>query len=284
MKMIKIFADSTCDLSKELTERYNIGIIPLHIVMDGKEYRDGLEITPEEIFKWADANKTTPKTSAISIEDFESIVKPEIEAGNEVIVFSISSEMSTTNNIMKLTAEDMGAADKISVIDSRNLSTGIGLLVLAAADLAAAGKSREEIVKEIDRLIPLTRASFTVDILTYLHRGGRCSAVAALAGSVLKLHPKIMVENGKMRPDKKYRGKNTKAIMEYVNDLTPELKKARKERVFITHTCREREIVEEVRAFLEGLNYFDEVLESSAGGVISSHCGPGTLGVLFIAN
>ena len=283
MKMIKIFADSTCDLSKKLTERYNIGIIPLHIVMDGKEYRDGLEITPEEIFKWADANKTTPKTSAISIEDFESIVKPEIEAGNEVIVFSISSEMSTTNNIMKLTAEDMGAADKISVIDSRNLSTGIGLLVLAAADLAAAGKSREEIVKEIDRLIPLTRASFTVDILTYLHRGGRCSAVAALAGSVLKLHPKIVVENGKMRPDKKYRGKNSKAIMEYVNDLTPELKKARKERVFITHTCREREIVEEVRAFLEGLNYFDEVLESPAGGVISSHCGPGTLGVLFIA-
>ena len=281
--MIKIYADSTCDLSKELAERYNIGIIPLHIVMDGKEYRDGSEITPDEIFKWADANKTTPKTSAISIEDFENWIKPEIEAGNEVIVFSISSEMSTTNNIMKITAEDMGAADKISVIDSRNLSTGIGLLVLAAADLAAAGKSREEIVKEIERLIPLTRASFTIDTLTYLHRGGRCSAVAALAGSVLKLHPKIVVENGKMHPDKKYRGKNTKAIMEYVNDLTPELKKARKERVFITHTCRERGIVEEVRAYLESLNYFDEVLETAAGGVISSHCGPGTLGVLFIA-
>ncbi|MBR6274919.1 MAG: DegV family protein [Lachnospiraceae bacterium] len=281
--MIKIFADSTCDLSKELVERYNIGIIPLHIVMDGKEYRDGLEITPAEIFKWADANKTTPKTSAISIEDFEAAVKPEIDAGNEVIVFSISAEMSTTNNIMKLTAEDMGAADKISVIDSRNLSTGIGLLVLAAADLVAAGKNREETVKEIERLIPLTRASFTVDILTYLHRGGRCSAVAALAGSVLKLHPKIVVENGKMRPDKKYRGKNTKAIMEYVTDLTPELKKARKERVFITHTCKEREIVEEVRTYLESLGYFDEVLESHAGGVISSHCGPGTLGVLFIA-
>ena len=281
--MIKIYADSTCDLSKELAERYNIGIIPLHIVMDGKEYRDGSEITPDEIFKWADANKTTPKTSAVSIEDFETIIKPEIEAGNEVIVFSISSEMSTTNNIMKITAEDMGAADKISVIDSRNLSTGIGLLVLAAADLAAAGKSREEIVKEIERLIPLTRASFTIDTLTYLHRGGRCSAVAALAGSVLKLHPKIVVENGKMHPDKKYRGKNTKAIMEYVNDLTPELKKARKERVFITHTCRERGIVEEVKAYLESLNYFDEVLETAAGGVISSHCGPGTLGVLFIA-
>ena len=281
--MIKIFADSTCDLSKELVERYNIGIIPLHIVMDGKEYRDGLEITPAEIFKWADANKTTPKTSAISIEDFEAAVKPEIDAGNEVIVFSISSEMSTTNNIMKLTAEDMGAADKISVIDSRNLSTGIGLLVLAAADLVAAGKSREETVKEIERLIPLTRASFTVDILTDLHRGGRCSAVAALAGSVLKLHPKIVVENGKMHPDKKYRGKNTKAIMEYVTDLTPELKKARKDRVFITHTCQGREIVEEVRAYLESLGYFDEVLESIAGGVISSHCGPGTLGVLFIA-
>lgn len=281
--MIRIFADSTCDLSEKLCEQYNIGIIPLHIVMDGKEYRDGTEISPDEIYKWADANKTTPKTSAVSIADFEEKIKPETDAGNEIIVFTISSEMSTTYNIMRMTAEDMGVVHRVSVIDSRNLSTGIGLLVLAAADMAESGRNREEIVKEIERLIPLSRASFTVDILTYLHRGGRCSAVAALAGSVLKLHPKIVVENGKMRPDKKYRGKNDRAIMDYVKDLEPELRKARKERVFITHSGCDKALVLQVRLYLESLNYFDEILETRAGGVISSHCGPGTLGVLFIA-
>ncbi len=282
--MVRVCADSTCDLSPELVERYNIKIIPLHIVLDEKEFRDGMEITPDEIYKWADANKTTPKTSAPSMADALDGYKPIIDEGDEIVAFSISSEMSTSYNILRLAAEKLEAEDKISVIDSRNLSTGIGLLVVEAAVMAAEGKSREEITKEINRLIPFSRASFTVDTLTYLYRGGRCSAVAAFAGSVLKLHPKIVVENGKMRPDKKYRGNNDKVIMEYARDLENDLLGAKKDRVFITHSGCKPETVELVRNYLKSLGYFKEIIETRAGGVVSSHCGPGTLGVLFIGN
>ena len=281
--MIKILSDSTCDLSEDLVSRYNLGIVPLRIVLDDKDFRDRTEITPDEIYAWSDANKTTPKTAACSLEDVAYAYKQALAEADEVIVFTISVSMSTTNNIFRIVAEEMGISDKVSVVDSANLSTGIGLLVCEAAEMVQAGKSRGEIVAEMEELKPLVRASFVTDTLTYLYRGGRCSAVAALAGGVLKLHPKIMVENGAMRPDKKYRGKIDKVIVEYAEDSKAELLKARKERVFITHSGCSEETIDLVRNFLNELNYFDEILVTRAGGVISSHCGWGTLGVLFIA-
>ncbi|MBO5502506.1 MAG: DegV family EDD domain-containing protein, partial [Clostridia bacterium] len=142
----------------------------------------------------------------------------------------------------------------------------------------------EEITAHVKALRPLVRASFVVDTLTYLHRGGRCSSVAALAGGMLKLHPKIVVAEGKMGVSKKYRGKMTRVLPEYVEDMKEELMNARTERVFITHSGCEQETIDQVKAILEGLNRFDEILITRAGSVISSHCGPGTLGVLFIAN
>ena len=148
--------------------------------------------------------------------------------------------------------------------------------------MAGNGATGKEIAEKMEELKPLVRASFVVDTLTYLHRGGRCSGVAALAGSALKLHPKIVVENGKMAPQKKYRGKIDRVILDYVHDLEQDLKSAKKERVFITHSGCDAVVVEAVRSYLEGLQVFDEILETRAGGVISSHCGPGTLGVLFI--
>lgn len=280
--MIRICSDSTCDLSDELVSRYDITIIPLHIVLGDKEYRDRVEISQEEIFEWADRNKSTPKTSAVSYEDASDFVRPMLDAGDEIIVFTISSSMSTTENVFRMVAEDLGVTDRMHVIDSMNLSTGIGLLVIEAAVMAQEGYSASEIVKEIERLRPKVRSSFVIDTLTYLARGGRCSSVAALTGGILKIHPKIVVRYGKMGVAKKYRGQLRAVVMDYVKDMHDELLGARRQRVFITHTSSDREMVEEVRTYLESIGYFDEILETRAGGVISSHCGPGTLGVLFI--
>ena len=281
--MVKIIADSTCDLSPELLKKYGIDIIPLHILLGNDEYKDGLTITPEEIFRWSDENKTTPKTSAPSLEDTVQILEPYVSKGREVIGFSISDSMSSSGNVMRIAAAELEAEDLVTVINSENLSTGIGLLVIEAAVLAQKGASVAEIKTHIEALRPNVRASFVVDTLTYLHRGGRCSGVAAMAGGMLRLHPKIVVEHGKMDASKKYRGKLASVITAYAKDLEPQLLTARPERVFITHSGCDRTIVDQVRTYLASLGVFEEILEARAGGVISSHCGPGTLGILFIA-
>lgn len=280
--MVKIISDSTCDLSKELLEKYDISILPLHVLLGEEEYLDGKNITPDEIFAWADENKTTPKTSAPAMTEVVDMWKPYLDAGQEIICFSIAEGMSGTGNIMRLAVAELEAEGKAFVVDSANLSTGIGLLVIEAAIMAQAGKSAAEIVAAIEELKPRVRASFVVDTLVYLHRGGRCSGLAAMAGGVLKLHPRIAVENGKMGAGKKYRGKLSHVVMEYVKDMEEDLKAAKPERVFITHSGCDREIVQEVYDYLEGLNVFGEILETRAGSVVSSHCGPGTVGVLFI--
>lgn len=212
------------------------------------------------------------------------MLRPYVEKGQEVVCFSISGEMSSSGNIMRMAAEELNGQALVRVVDSANLSTGIGHLVIEAAILARNGRSGEEIVRYVEELKPLVRASFVVDTLTFLYRGGRCSGLAAMAGSVLKLHPRILVEDGKMKPGKKYRGPLNKVVMAYVADMQEDLKHAKKDRVFITHSGCDRKLVEEVRAYLASLNHFDEIIETVAGGVISSHCGPGTLGVLFIEN
>ena len=252
--MIKIISDSTCDLSQEVLERYDIDIIPLHIVKGDEELEDGPQIDIHALYEWADKNKTTPKTSAPSIETAMNVMRPYIDEGREIICFSISSEMSTSINVIRM-----------------------------AAVMAADGKSREEIKAGIDELIPKVRASFVVDTLVYLYRGGRCNAVSALIGGALALHPMIVVKDGKMDASRKYRGKIGKVIKNYAKDLEEDLKNAIPDRVFITHSECDAKTVEEVRDYIASLGIFKEIIETRAGGVISSHCGPGTLGVLFIA-
>ena len=252
--MIKIISDSTCDLSQEVLERYDIDIIPLHIVKGDEELEDGPQIDIHALYEWADKNKTTPKTSAPSIETAMNVMRPYIDEGREIICFSISSEMSTSINVIRM-----------------------------AAVMAADGKSREEIKAGIDELIPKVRASFVVDTLVYLYRGGRCNAVSALIGGALALHPMIVVKDGKMDASRKYRGKIGKVIKNYAKDLEENLKNAIPDRVFITHSECDAKTVEEVRDYIASLGIFKEIIETRAGGVISSHCGPGTLGVLFIA-
>ena len=281
---VKIIADSTCDLSVELLKQYDISILPLHIVLGELEYKDGLEINPDEIYEWSNSKKEAPKTSAASIADTIDLYDQYLKEFDEIVCFSISGQMSTTVNVMRMAVEELDAEERIHIIDSENLSTGGGLLVIEAAIMAKNGLSGKEIVEQIDALKPFVRSSFIVDTLTFLHRGGRCSGVAALAGGALKLHPKILVENGAMKPDKKYRGKMSHTILAYVKDLEPQMMNAKADRVFITHSGCDKETIQSVYQFIEELGYFKEILITRAGGVISSHCGPGTLGVLFIEN
>ncbi len=279
--MVKILSDSTCDLSPELVKRFNISIIPLYVSCGENEYKDGVNVQPEDLFKWSDEHGQTPKTAAPSVDDVMAFFDK--DGDDEYVIFTISASMSASFNNCRLAAETAEMTDRVFVIDSANLSTGIGLQVLRAAELAAERKSGEEIVSEIGKITDKVRASFVIDTLTYLHRGGRCSGVAAFFGSALQLHPRIAVENGAMHPEKKYRGKPEKFVMDYVRDMEADLKNADSKRVFITHSTCDPQIVEEVRKYLTSLHHFEEILETNAGAVVSSHCGPGTLGVLFIA-
>ena len=271
-------ADSTCDLSQELVDRYGITIVPLSIIMGDQSYYDGEDVTPDKIFEWADANKTTPKTAAVTQERAEEVLRPLIDAGDDIIFFCISSKMSSTCNVISMVGDGY---EKLYVIDSYNLSTGIGLQVIRAAELAKAGLDAATIARNIVADRVKVRASFVIDTLTYLARGGRCSAVTALFANTLRIHPIIEVKDGSMGVAKKLRGHVEHAIMTYVKSLEDDLRNAHPARVFITHSGCDAALVDEVRDDLKSLGVFDEVLETRAGGVISSHCGPNTLGVLF---
>lgn len=280
--MIKIISDSTSDLTESLIKEHDIDILPLYVHMGDNEYRDGVDINPDEIYKWSDENKCTPKTAAVSIEDAINAIEPYKDKGADVIMFAISEDMSTTANVMRLAAQELEYEDHVFVINSENLSTGIGHLILESSIMASQGMEATDVVKQIEELKPRVRSSFVVDTLTYLHRGGRCSSTTALVGNALKLKPRIVVKGGKMEADHKYRGKQNRVILQYVKDLESQLLKAKKDRVFITHSGCDETIINSVEDYLRGLDRFNEIIITRAGGVISSHCGPGTLGVLFI--
>ena len=282
MSNIRIMADSTCDLSAELVEEYGISVLPLNIVMDDKSYLDGVEITPDDIYAWADAKKTTLKTAAPGPEDAIRFLQQAKDEGKAVCYIGISEQMSSTCQVLRLAAEELEYEDQVCVVDSKNLSTGIGLQVLYAAELAKEGRSLAEIETALCSYRERVRASFVVDTLTYLQRGGRCSAVTALLGNTLNLKPRIAVTDGKMGVSKKYRGNRRKTVMDYVKDMEEELKRAEKKRVFITHSGIEAEIIDAVKTYLSSLHHFENIYVTRAGGVISSHCGAGTLGVLFV--
>ncbi|MBQ3104776.1 MAG: DegV family protein [Lachnospiraceae bacterium] len=277
---VRIAADSTCDLTEDLLKQYDICRIPLCIIMGEESFYDGEEVTPDQIYAWAEANRTTPKTAAVNPEKTLEILRPFMEAGEEIVFFGISSEMSTTCNVVRLIREEEQYPG-LHVVDSRNLSTGIGLQVLRAAEMAAAGCSAEEIVGAIEADRKKVCASFVVDTLTYLARGGRCGSATALLANTLKLHPLIAVKDGVMQVEKKYRGGLGTALRRYREDLKEALLSADRRRVFITHSGCDEELIRQTYEELKALEHFEEILITRAGGVVSSHCGPGTLGILF---
>lgn len=276
---IIITSDSTTDLSPELKEKYNIKIIALGVTLGGKTYFDGIDINPDDVYEYHKKTGELPKTTAANVADFTEFFEPFVKEGKTVIHFSLSSEMSSTFNNARIAASEF---DNVYVINTKNLSTGGGLLAVAAAEMAQNGVPAEEIVENIEKLVPCVDASFVIDNLEYLHKGGRCSAVAMLGANLLKLKPCIEVKNGSMGVGKKYRGRYGDVLKTYVDERLGDGADLVTDRVFVTHAGCDPEIVNAVVEQVKSKGIFKEVLLTRAGCTISSHCGADTLGVLFI--
>lgn len=277
---IKIISDSTGDLSPELIEKYDIAIVPLYVLMGDNMQKDGLEVTPEDIYAHVEKTGKLPSTSAPNLGDFQDEFKKWRNQGYDIVHFNISSDFSSSYQNACAAAEGMNG---VYVVDTRNLSTGSGLVVLHGAELAQQGKSAAEIKAACDAMVDKVEASFVVDSIDYLHKGGRCSSVAALGANLLKLKPLIEVVDGKMKAGKKYRGNIDKVILNYVADKLRGRDDIDKHRIFITHTKCSPVTVQQVRGKINELYPgFEEILETTAGCTVTSHCGPGTLGILFV--
>lgn len=280
-KPIILCADSTCDLSEELVSKYNVQIMPLHVTLEENSYRDGVDIHPDDIYAYYNEHKVLPKTAALNMDEVLEFVTPFIEAGNDVLCITLGSALSTTFNSFRLAAMEQ---EGLYVVDSNNLSTGFGHVVMAAGDRIAAGMPVEQIVDEVSVIAKKVEASFVVDNLEFLHKGGRCSAVAVLGANVLKLKPCIEVSNegGAMGVSKKYRGTLNRVLEEYVKDRLEGRDDICTDRIFITHSGIDPQYIDVVKSAIAKYMTFDEIYVTRAGCTISSHCGPNTLGILFV--
>ena len=274
-----ITSDSTCDLCHLIKER-DIKIMPLKVNLDMQEYYDGVNITPTDIFAFVEKTKILPKTSAPSVLDYQEFFKDLVKNGDEVVHFNISSKSSVSHNNAKMAAQDFEG--KVKVIDSMALSAGQGLLVLKAADLRDQGKSADDIEEVILSIREKVNTSFVPDRLDYLHKGGRVSSLTLYGANMLKIHPQILMQKGQLVPGKKYRGKMPICIKQYVEDLKVLYPNYDKTRCFVTHSMADKEVVDVAKEKVKQLFDFKVVDELVAGSIVSSHCGPGTLGVLFI--
>ena len=276
---IIIASDSTCDLSPELIERYGIHILPLGVALGEKQYTDGVDIDPDFIYAHYEKTGQLPKTSAVNLVDFEDFITKHTADGASVIFFTISSEMSSTWHNAHLAVE---ASERAFVVDTRNLSTGGGLLVIAAAEMAEAGMEAADIVAKCNQLAPCVDASFIIDSLEFLYKGGRCSALAAFGAKMLSLKPCIVVKDGKMGVGKKYRGKFGAVLPKYVSDRLGDASDVIKGHIFVTHAGCEPAIIDSCVEAVKAIAPEAEIHVTRAGCTISSHCGRNTLGVLFI--
>ena len=277
---IKISADSTCDLSPQLIQRYDIGISPLYIVRDGESLVDGVDITPDEIYAHVEAGGSMCSTAAVSVYDYVEFFRKELESADAVVHFHISGDMSACYQNACIAAAEVG---NVYPVDARNLSTGIGLLVLEAAELARKGElTAQEIQQRMNQRRELLDVSFVVEQLGYLRKGGRCSSVAALGANMLSLRPCIQVKDGKMGVGKKYRGAYQKCLLQYVKERLEGRDDIDPHRIFITESGGfTPEEVAEVAEAVRSYQPFEEVLHTRAGCTVSSHCGPRTLGILY---
>ena len=279
MSKIKITCDSTCDLTKELYDRYDIEVLSLGICM-GDEFRaDGIDVTAREIYDYAQKTGQIPKTSAISVGDYQECFRKYVEQGYQVIHINLSSDLSSCYQNACIAAQMVG---NVFAVDSKNLSTGSGYLAVLASELAATDKSAEEIVEILNGQKPYIHTSFVLQTLEYLHKGGRCSGVAAFGANVLHIRPEIVVDHGAMHVGKKYRGNMERSILAYIRGSLEGRTDLRHDRIIVTHSGVPAEIVEKAIALIRELQPFEEVIETTAGCTISSHCGPNCLGIVFL--
>ncbi len=278
---IKILSDSTCDLSLPILEKYNITLAPLYIIKNDRSFRDGIDITPEEIFRGVENGENICKTSALNISDYMNIFQKYSREYDAVLHINISNHFSSCHQNALIAAAEF---DNVYVIDSLNLSTGSGLIVMDAARMAQDNSDIETIVSNLKVNVKKVEASFVIDTLKYLHMGGRCSSIASLGANLLKLKPCIEVIDGQMSVGKKYRGSYENAIENYVTDKLKDRTDINYEKIFITHTGCSDQTIQIVVDTIKKYADFQEIIQTKAGCTISNHCGPNTLGILFERN
>lgn len=279
MSNIKIFSDSTCDLTKELIEKYNIGIVPLYVNFDETSFVDGITITTEELYKKVDELGRLPKTAASSPADFYKAFKPFIDAGDDIVFIGLSSCLSSHIQNARLAAAEF-FEDRVHIVDSLNLSSGIGLLLLKACDFRDQGMKALEIAEEVTRLIPKVKTAFVIDTLEYLYKGGRCSALQNFMGGMLRIRPIVKVVDGKMILSQKLIGKREKALNTMLNNVIKEKDIIDPSRVMVTHSISHDApyLISELEKHID----VKEIIVTQAGCVISSHCGPNAIGILYL--
>ncbi|MBO2943660.1 DegV family protein [Paenibacillus sp. F411] len=276
---IKIFADSTCDLPPEWISEHQIGIVPLYVVFGEDSLRDGVDITPIELYAKVDQTGALPKTAAPSPSDFMAAFTPYIEQGDQILYISLSSELSSTYQNAMVAAEELPAG-QVTVIDSRNLSCGIGLLVMKAVQAVKNGSDMPQIVDMLTSTINQVESEFVIDTLEYLYKGGRCSGMQNLIGSLLKIRPVIKVDDGVMTPAYKVRGKKEKALEQMLTNALAKAGDMDNDLIIVVHTMAESE-AKYLQQALQEKTGARQVALSTAGCVISSHCGPQTVGLMY---
>lgn len=275
---IKITADSTCDLAPVTAEEYGIGVIPLYVNKGGTYYRDGVDIHAPDIYAHVDAGGELCSTAAVNLDDYIRIFTDLRKEYDAVIHFTISASMSSCYQNACIAADEVGG---VYVIDSENLSTGIGLLTLEAAEMAREGLEAADIVGRLNDMKKKLDVSFVLDTLEYLRKGGRCSALAALGANLLSLKPCIEVHDGAMKVGKKYRGSLEKSVEKYIRDKLADADTLDLHRIFLTDSGLDPALLEHFKAVILECAPFAEILQSQAGCTISSHCGPNCIGILF---
>lgn len=277
---VKIISDSTCDLSKKIIEKYDIDITPLIVSLGEKNGKDGVDITPEDIYRYVNETGRLSKTGAVNIEEYEKVFKKWLDSGYEIVQFCIGSLFSSSYQNACIAAEELKG---VHVVDTGNLSSGQGLIVVRAAELATEGATAEKIVSECMNMIDRVEASFVVDSIDYLYKGGRCSSLAALGANLFHIKPCIEVKDGKMTAAKKYRGNINRVIKNYVEDRLAGRTDIDPKRIFITHSKCDDEILKKVYDMIRTLQPdIEEIYDTTAGATVTTHCGPGTCGVLFV--
>ena len=283
---IILSADSTCDLGDALKARYNVHYYPFHIILEEKDYQDNVDITVQDIFAAYYDHKALPRTAAINVSEYMDYFRPWVEQGYDVIHLNLGGAISSAHKNCALAAEELaasGAPGRVYPIDSFSLSTGIALQVIDAGDMIAQGLSANEIARRIKDNRPNVHASFILDTLDFMRAGGRCSTVAAVGANLLSLKPCIEVDNtdGSMHVGKKYRGNLRKVLVSYVKDKLAQYSSIKRDHIFITYSSIDPELEDLVRETIKSTMDFKEIHATKASCTIASHCGPGTLGILF---
>lgn len=279
MKRIGISADSSCDLSAEIAEQYGITVIPQAIIMEGRTYRDGIELKPADIFRHVSAGGEICSTTAINTAEYCGAFTELRKECGALIHFTIGSALSSCYQNAVLAAEEVPG---VTVVDSMNLTTGIGYLAVAAAKMAAAGMELEEITAKLEELKAHMDVSFVIDKLDYLKKGGRCSAVTAFGANLLNIKPSICMKNGTLAVEKKYRGAFRQCVRRYIEERLDAVKdRCVPDIIFLTHAACSEAVLEEAADLIRSRGIFSEILVTEAGCTVSSHCGPNTLGIIF---